>query len=202
MGIGPGAGALKAAGQRAVTARPGPLCDPPHGVVARCNRQCEAVDLTLRHISPSDKRALARFHDRLSDETRYRRYHGHKGQLTRGDLRYLTEVDGHDHVALVAEDARGELQGVARAIATAPGGPDAELAVVVADDLQAEGVGRDLVGALVAQVAREGRRRIVLEVQADNHRALRFFQGLGARQVASAHGVCELVIEPHAPPAG
>lgn len=151
------------------------------------------VGMRVRDIRPDDKDALVRMHDRLSAETRYRRYHGAKGELSSRELRYLTEVDGHEHVALVAEDDRGELHGVARAIADgAPG--RAELAIVVPDDAQACGIGATLVERLLDRAEAEGLDRIALEVQADNHRALRFFQGFGARQVRAAGGVCTLVI--------
>lgn len=150
------------------------------------------MQIHLRDISPEDKPALERFHARLSPETRYRRYHGAKGELTRGELRYLTEVDGHSHVAVVAEDAEGELHGVARAVAD---GDAAELAIVVADDAQAEGLGSTLVHSLLERCDEEGLDRIVLEVQADNHRALRFFQGVGARQHRTTGGVCTLLIQ-------
>jgi ribosomal protein S18 acetylase RimI-like enzyme len=155
------------------------------------------VDVRVRDILPDDKPALTRFHARLSAETRYRRYHAVKGNLTRGDLRYLTEVDGHEHVALVAQSPSGEFAGVARAVGPLAESPrSAELAVVVADDVQADGVGSGLVSALLDRCAEEGYERVVLEVQADNHRALRFFQGLGARQLTVHAGVCQLVIEP------
>jgi ribosomal protein S18 acetylase RimI-like enzyme len=159
----------------------------------RVDADNEDVDVRLRDIRSEDKAALARFHDRLSAETRYRRYHGAKGALTRSELRYLTEVDGRTHVAVVAEDPAGELHGVARAVADGDG---AELAIVVADDAQDGGMGKQLVLSLLERCAEAGLRRIVLEVQADNHRALRFFQGLGARQRTAHGGVCTLVLEP------
>lgn len=136
----------------------------------------------IRDITPADKGALTRLHDGLSDETRFRRYHAAKGDLTTGDLRYFTEIDGHRHVAVVAEDPDrpGELLGVARAVADTEA-PEAELAIVVRDDVQDAGVGADLVDALRRRAREEGMGGLVAEVQADNYRALRFFQGQGAR---------------------
>lgn len=155
----------------------------------------------LRDIRPTDKPALVSFHARLSADTRYRRYHAMKGDLTRGDLRYLTEVDGHGHVALVAEhpERPGELLGVARVVAYPDAPGEAELAIVVADDVQAGGVGAALVEGLLRRAADEGYEQVVAEVQADNHRALRFFQGFGARQRAGAGHVRELVIPTRRP---
>lgn len=148
---------------------------------------------TLRDIRPDDKPALERFHARLSEETKYRRYHAHKGDLTRGDLRFLTEVDGHEHVALVAEHD-GELAGVVRGVGGGREG-EAEVAVVVRDDLQGTGVGAVLVDTILRRMVREGVDHVVLEVQADNHRALRFFQGFGARQRSGLGPVRQLVID-------
>jgi GNAT superfamily N-acetyltransferase len=150
-----------------------------------------------RDITPGDKAALRRFHSHLSAETRYRRYHAAKGDLTTGDLKYLTEVDGHRHVAVVAVDpARpAELLGVARAVALDDAAAEAELAIVVRDDVQHDGVGAALVEALRHRARGEGMGVLIAEVQADNHRAVRFFQGQGARQrTAGWAGVQALVL--------
>jgi len=162
----------------------------------------------LRDIRANDKPALVRFHERLSADTLYRRYHAAKGELTSSELRYLTEVDGHHHVALVAEvvlaEADGgadrvipadvlELAGVARIVGD-PGRPgEAEIAIVVRDDAHGRGLGADLVASVLARGRREGVRIAVAQVQADNHRALRLFQGLGFRQRSGFGPVVELV---------
>ena len=151
----------------------------------------------LRDISPQDKPALVSFHARLSEDTRYRRYHSAKGDLTSRDLRYLTEVDGHHHVALVAHpgDRPDHLLGVARAVADPARPAEAEIAIVVADDVHGMGVGADLVEAIIARAAAEGVRRVVAQVQGDNHRAMRLFQGFGFRQRSSEGNVRGLVRE-------
>lgn len=151
------------------------------------------MDVRLRDIRPDDKLRLTRLHGRLSPESRYRRFHAAKTELTTGDLRYLTEVDGHRHVALVAEDADGELLAVVRSVAIDDAGREAELAIVVRDDIQAAGLGAHLVAELQRRAGAEGFGRLIAEVQADNYRALRFFQGLGARQRGQVEGgVCSL----------
>ena len=153
--------------------------------------------VALRPIRPQDKPALVSFHARLSEDTRYRRYHSAKGDLTSRDLRYLTEVDGHHHVALVAhpEGRPDHLLGVARAVAD-PGRPDeAEVAIVVADDVHGQGVGAELIEGVIDRAAREGAGRIVAMVQGDNHRAMRLFQGFGFHQRAWDGGIRELVRE-------
>lgn len=166
--------------------------------------------LRLREIRSNDKYALVRFHRHLSADTRYRRYHAAKGDLTRSDLRYLTDVDGHHHVAVVAEippaerdgstgpDARtgadvADLAGVARIVGDPAHPGEAEIAIVVRDDVHGHGLGASLVEDVLGRARREGVHTAVAMVQADNHRALRLFQGQGFRQ-RSGHGpVVELV---------
>jgi acetyltransferase len=169
------------------------------------------VPLRLRDIRSEDKAALVRFHKHLSDDTRYRRYHAAKGDLTTSDLRYLTEVDGKRHVALVAEVPPAELDGVAGPVADFVGIPpvpelagvarivadperpeEAEVAIVVRDDVHGRGLGVDLVEGVLARGRQEGVRTAVAQVQSDNHRALRLFQGLGFRQRAHFGSVVEL----------
>jgi len=166
----------------------------------------DGVAIRLRDIRSNDKPALVRFHERLSADTRYRRYHAAKGELTTSDLRYLTEVDGHHHVALVAElqsDAptvsarRSELAGVARLVADPAHPGEAEIAIVVQDDAHGRGLGADLVEGVLARGRREGVRSAVAQVQADNHRALRLFQGLGFGQRSGYGPVVELVRDLH-----
>ena len=141
----------------------------------------DVVPHRIRPIRPDDKAALERFHARLSPDARYRRYHGIKGDLTRGDLRLLTETDDVTHIARVAVDEAGEIGAVARVIAEREGDA-AELAVVVADDRQGMGLGeRVTVAALTAYGERGNEGPVVALVQHDNGRALRLFSRLGGR---------------------
>lgn len=142
----------------------------------------------IRPIAAHDKDALTRFHARLSEETRYRRYHSIKGDLTPADLRRLTEVDGLTHVACVAVDAAGEIDAVARVVAD-PDGGHPEIAVVVADDRRGRRLGARVARAALDAFYAEGHPGPVTAlVQADNHRALRLFTRLGGRSGASCRG--------------
>ena len=148
----------------------------------------------LRGIASEDKDRLNRFHSRLSDETRYRRYHGAKGRLTRNELVYLTEIDGRDHVAVVAERHDGELAAVARVVSNGDG--TAEVAVVVADDCRGAGVGGGVVRAAVRRYLAHGSGDTVLAlVQADNRAAMRLFVGrLGGRALRYENGVAVIAL--------
>src|SRR3954463_16661527 len=99
--------------------------------------------VSLRPIVPSDRVALAALFDRLSPESRYRRFLGPKKVLLPRELSYLTEVDHVTHSAVVAFDAAsGELVGVARYAVGRDGVPD--FAVAVDDAWHGQGLGSAL----------------------------------------------------------
>ena len=134
--------------------------------------------IEIRPLEPDDRDALAEGFERLSPESRYRRFFGPMAQLRKRDLDYLTRVDHHDHEALVAVDAEsGEGVGVARYVRTAPG--VAEPAIVVADDWQGRGVGRRLLDALADRAREEGITRFDAPVLASNADAIRALARLG-----------------------
>jgi hypothetical protein len=68
---------------------------------------------TIREIRPDDKELLAAGYARLSERSRLRRFLAPKPRLTTSDLRYLTEVDGINHFAIVATTGV-DIIGVAR----------------------------------------------------------------------------------------
>ena len=60
----------------------------------------------IRVISPNDKQGLVDGFERLSEESRYRRFLAPRGRLSDAELRYFSEVDHHDHEALVVSIPR------------------------------------------------------------------------------------------------
>src|SRR6476660_3856548 len=67
----------------------------------------------VRPIAATDKELIRRGFERLSPESRYRRFLSSMPALDDRALAYLTELDHHDHEALVALDG-DEAVGVAR----------------------------------------------------------------------------------------
>jgi GNAT superfamily N-acetyltransferase len=81
-------------------------------------------------------------------------------------LAYLTEVDHHDHEALVAfDDCSSEGVGVAWYVRV--DGATAEAAVTVADDWQGRGLGTALTSMLAERALEEGIDRFTAVVLAE-----------------------------------
>jgi RimJ/RimL family protein N-acetyltransferase len=113
----------------------------------------------VRAVRPSDEAALRAAFHQLSAETRYQRLLAHVHDLSDDLWRYLCDVDGRDHVALVAfGEGDGRLVGVVRFVRHALDPTVAEMAVTITDACQRQGLGALLLGMLV-DAARERRIR-------------------------------------------
>jgi GNAT superfamily N-acetyltransferase len=127
--------------------------------------------LSHHHIRPlthADGPLLDRVMDGMGVQSRYQRYHVPKPALTKRDREYLTAVDGHDHLALIALDGDGEPLGVARAVRLREGGEAAELGVEVVDARHGQGLGSELTARLAECAAAVGIRRLVARVLAQS----------------------------------
>ena len=146
----------------------------------------DGARVMLRPIAPEDKPLLAASFERLSEESRYRRFFTTKNELSTDELDHLVDVDHYDHEAIVAIDpSSGELLGVARYVRSRDDTGLAEVAVTVADDWQGRGLGRALLDRLTYRARREGVRRFSALVQSDNRASLGLAAGAGERQWGS-----------------
>jgi GNAT superfamily N-acetyltransferase len=142
--------------------------------------------VTVRMIRPEDAGALREAFNRLSPEARYRRFFSNMANLSDAQVRYLTNVDGENHVALVAiwqtpdlKEERGV--GVARFIRLANDPTAAEAAIVVADEMRRCGLGRILLTEL-SRIAREkGIHKFCGEVQSSNGPIRHILEIIGAK---------------------
>ena len=144
------------------------------------------AEVTVRPITREDRDALAAAFDRLSPESRHKRFLAPKHRLTSRELDPLTDVDHRTHEALVALDADGAIVAVAR-YAAWPTRPCAvDLAVTVADDRQGRGLGTAL-AARVIELARErGLTAMTATTLWENTGARSMLKRLGFR--VSGHG--------------
>jgi GNAT superfamily N-acetyltransferase len=158
----------------------------------------------VRPIAATDKDALLAAFERLSEDSRYRRFLGPMETLGPSMLSYLTEVDHHDHEALIAlEPASGDLVGVARFVRTEAGA--AEAAVTVADEWQGRGLGTALTTMLAERALEEGVDRLVALLLADNRDMVELLASVGTVSVTGREGgtiEVEVPLEPERPGAG
>lgn len=142
------------------------------------------LPVRVRTIQPSDAAGLQAGFEELSEMSRYYRFHSGMRRLPDRMLRYLTEVDGVDHVALLAfelgapESGRGV--GVARFVRDPAAPATAEVAVTVLDRAQGRGVARRLLAELAEAARARGIHTFTASVIAGNARARRLLTSLGA----------------------
>jgi GNAT superfamily N-acetyltransferase len=162
-------------------------------------RLADGTALLVRPILPSDKHMLSEGLVRLSEESRRRRFLTAKPRLTAAELRYLTEVDGRDHYALVAQLAHDEtsIVAVARYVRDPANPHTAEPAIVVCDALQRRGLGTQLARMLGEAARHRGISRFVVTVLSDNPAVVPLLRTLNAQVQARAHerGVAEYSLE-------
>ena len=135
----------------------------------------DGTRVNLRPIRPEDEPAMVKFHELLSDETVYLRYF-HMAKL---DARVAHErlvrkcfIDYDREMALVAELSTPEskvplIVGVGR-LSRRSLSQEAELAVLVADQYQHQGLGGELIARLVKIARVERVKRIVAEFHSEN----------------------------------
>jgi RimJ/RimL family protein N-acetyltransferase len=145
--------------------------------------------LRLRAPARDDAGALIAFFSDLSEESRYRRFHGPRcvdAEL----VEHFLDPDWSDRGALVG--VRADDTGTERIVAVAEymrlrDPAAAEVAFAVADELQGHGVATRLLEQLAGRAAEHGIERFVAEVLSENRSMLAVFRDSGfevTREVA------------------
>jgi GNAT superfamily N-acetyltransferase len=143
----------------------------------------------IRPLTGADKAGLAAGFRRLSPQSRYRRFLSATPELTAKQLSYLTEIDHHDHEALVAVEPSGRHGlGVARYVRLRERPTEAEVAVAVADDWQQRGLGTLLLRHLAARAREEGITSFTGLVLKDNVPMRHVLATLGHVELRDASG--------------
>ena len=149
----------------------------------------------IRQAHRTDRDLLVRGFERLSPESRYRRFLTPMHELDARTLRYLTDVDHHDHEAMVALDESGEGVGDARYVRDNARPDTAEVAVTVVDGWQGRGLGTLLLQAISVRARDEGVRTLTAFMLASNHDMMELFEHLGpVRIVERAGGTVEIEV--------
>ena len=151
--------------------------------------------MSIRQIEPTDKPLIRSFYDELSDRSRRLRFLVPTNALSDEDLAYLTEVDHRRHEALVALEG-DRLVGVARYVRAPRDRESAEVAVVVVDDRQGEGIGTALLDRLTERARENGISRYTALVSPDNDIVIGALERAGAdRAATNDEGEIEFAID-------
>lgn len=138
----------------------------------------------IRQGRRSDGQLLVRGFDALGPESRYRRFLRPMLELDEGTVRYLTDIDHHDHEAVIAlDEGCEEGLGVARYVRD-PKRPDtAEVAVTVVDEWQGRGLGTLLLEMISVRAREEGITTFTALMLAQNREMLDLLEELGPMRI-------------------
>jgi len=141
------------------------------------------LTLHLRPIRPGDADLLVAFHERLSPGAVYRRYFSWHPELSAKEVNRYTIVDYVDRLALIVTDGDA-LVAVGR-YDRVPDSHDAEVAFIVADAYQHQGIGLLLLHNLAGAARLRGITSFSAETQADNRNMMNVFRESGFHVRAS-----------------
>jgi len=159
----------------------------------------------VRAIKASDKARLQQLMNAVNAESRYFRFFCAKKRLTDVELKYFSEIDFDSHIALIVSlgDEIGSPIAVGRYItlSAADGSTSAEMALLVGENYQRQGLGRILLHHL-AQIARQkGVSEFVCYIMPENSKMLNFLRHCQykVKQRLAINSVCRLSLDLHAP---
>jgi ribosomal protein S18 acetylase RimI-like enzyme len=135
--------------------------------------------IELRATKPGDRDKMMKAIDRTSNESLYRRFFSPKRSFSEKEVNYLLEIDFVKQVALVVvlEEASRPIIAGGRYIVYQPG--CAELAFVVEDAYQGQGIGSLLMRHLITIASKSGLDELHAEVLPSNESMLKVFERTG-----------------------
>jgi acyl-CoA hydrolase/GNAT superfamily N-acetyltransferase len=160
----------------------------------------KGLSILLRPVKITDEPLLKDFFYSLSDQSIYRRFFSVRTDMPHEYLQEFVVVDYTQKmliVAVVERDTRGEIVGLGQ-YAIVEQTHTADLALVVRDDYQKKGIGRELLSYLTFLAQKRGLLGFTAEVLADNKPMLYLFdllekEGFGIERRMDA-GVLEYKI--------
>jgi RimJ/RimL family protein N-acetyltransferase len=138
--------------------------------------------IEIRALRPDDKEDMLAAVDRTSVQSLQRRFFVPKRSLSDKEISFFMNIDFINQVALVGQiDEGGQPVIVAggRYIVVRPG--QAELAFVVVDAYQGNGIGTMLMRHLLSIARDAGLKELIAEVLPENAAMLKVFSGFGFR---------------------
>ena len=145
----------------------------------------DGTPVTIRPIRPEDEPLLVEFHHTLSEQSVYQRYFHPiplSERIAHERLTRIAFISYEREMALVAEKRdqvfKPHIIGVGRLIKLR-GGQEAEFAILISDEYQHQGLGKELLSRLVAIGRQEGVKRIVGDILPDNIGMIRVSEQVG-----------------------
>ena len=134
----------------------------------------------IRPLHVTDERLLQDLFYRLSNQSSYQRFMGHKNSHPREEVSQLADFDDVQNAALVATNGQDaeEVLAIAR-YDLDPATALAEVALVVRDEWQGHGIGSALFARLIGLARAQGVRGFTAQILASNGRMLRLFRASG-----------------------
>ena len=136
--------------------------------------------IAIRAFAPADKEALTASLARISAHSLYRRFFTVKRTFSDREREFFLNVDFINHVALMAwieDSSPPTIAGGARYVVLQPG--RAEVALLVADQYQGQGIGPALMRHLAGLARAAGLREFYAEVLPENTAMLKVFERCG-----------------------
>jgi RimJ/RimL family protein N-acetyltransferase len=134
----------------------------------------------IRALRPDDRAEMLAAIGRTSPQSLQRRFFAPKKGFSEREIAFFLNIDFENHVALVAqidEDKRPVIAGGGRYIVVQPG--QAEIAFVVIDAYQGQGIGTILMRHLAVLARDAGLQELVAEVLPENTAMLKVFRKFG-----------------------
>ena len=146
----------------------------------------DGIAVTIRPIRPEDEPALVRFHETLSERSVYLRYFHLMNLEQRTQHERLTRIcfiDYDREMALVAEyhnpeTRESDILGVGRMMRI-HGTSEAEVAVLISDQWQGRGLGKELLARMLIVGADAKLSKLTADILPDNRDVMRICEKLG-----------------------
>jgi RimJ/RimL family protein N-acetyltransferase len=143
-------------------------------------RTHDGRQVEIRALRPDDKDDMLAAIGRTGLQSLQRRFFAVKRGFSEKEIAFFMNIDFSNHVALVAlaeEDGRQVIIGGGRYIVVEPG--QAEIAFVVIDAYQGQGVGTLLMRHLAAMARSVGLKELIAEVLPENTAMRKVFKKFG-----------------------
>lgn len=154
--------------------------------------------VSLRPLGPDDRERLAVGFERLSAESRYRRFMTPTPRLSAGELNYFSKIDYRNHFAWGVQVVKPDGldgAGVARFVRLAGQEDAADTAYTVLDEYQGIGIGQVLFRALAIAGHVNDVRYFHFDVLAENRPMLGVLEKFGVPVDSVSAGIVHSVLD-------